>query len=342
MPAACLICLAPQAQATPAHSHLPHFRSATPTPPPRPSPQVVASAKVAAKPVPPATASSAVLLLANGASKSATVVRGKDQRRALLADGELAPPGDLGAGALGVVTSATADLADLVALGAAPGDGYVAAGDAGTWISVANAPGRMLAASTLQAGATAAGAAANPPGDASLAFAGPFVGPCKSVDDAGVETAEPCGAGAVSVGARFFEDSSLFTAAATDAGLAIIAQTSGLAGLAPASGVVVLSMSGSDPADGSLPCALANATCSVRVRVPLAGATALVAAGSPRRRLQQLVLNGTAQLACLRMEAPGAFVGLPADPSFTVTEVVPASADAANGLATCTVTRSGT
>jgi hypothetical protein len=289
-----------------------------------------------------------VLLLQNGASKSSTVNRGQQQRRSLLqADASAA---QAAASALGNVTSAVNDMADMLALGATPADGYLAAGDAGAWVSAANTVGRALNALPLQVGSTAFGvtSAIDKATNAQLQFYGQFVGFCSTVDDSGVETEQPCPAGPVTVGAQFYEDAALFADVRTAAGLPLIANASSLAGLAPASGVVVLAVSGSNNLDASLPC---SGACGVRIQLPLTGAAAEVAstaaaAANPaasRRRLHQLVLNATAQLACLRMEAgQTVFAGYPADPTYAVTEVVAASVNATNGLATCTVTRSGT
>ena len=306
---------------------------------------VVLSAKVSGKPMPPTAASSAALLLKNGASTSTAVARGKEQRRSLLAPTPSAA--DAAAWALGNITSAMDSLASSLALGATPAAGYLAAGDAGVWASAANTAGRSLAALPLQAGATAgAGAALDPLANARLTFAGPFVGPCTTVDDSGVEHSEACGTGTVSVTTTYYEDASTFTDVRTAAGASLLANKSGLTGLSAASGVVVLTVSGADPLDGSLPCAAGDAVCSVRIGLPLAGAVAVVSsnsyAASRSRRLHQLVLNSTSELACLRMEGTEVFEGFPIDPSYTVTEVVLASAQAGDGLATCSITRAGT
>lgn len=310
---------------------------------------MVASAQLAAKPLPPPAASSAALLLKNGASKSTAVVRGKELRRSLLSDVALSAA-DQASQALQAMTTSMGGLSASLALGASPAAGYLAAGDAGVWAAAASSSARGLAALPLQAGATAApGAALDAASNAQLRFAGSFVGPCTVVDDNGAESSVPCEAGPVTVAAQYYEDASIFTDARLAANLSLIANMTGLNALTPASGVVVVNVSGSDPDRGLLPCA-PGAACSVRIALPLTGAVAevssngsLAAPAASRRRLQQLVINDTSELACLRIAGLDAYQGYPADPAFQVTEVVLGSAsNSSDGQATCTVTLTGT
>jgi len=74
-------------------------------------------------------------------------------------------------------------------------------------VSVANHPGQALSDSALQVGPAVSSdaAASGAHSDVQLSFVGPLVAPCPYTNDTGAELWEPCGAGLVTVTAKYFQ-----------------------------------------------------------------------------------------------------------------------------------------
>ncbi|GBF88175.1 hypothetical protein Rsub_00887 [Raphidocelis subcapitata] len=242
-----------------------------------------------------------------------------------------------------------ARVARLLARGAQPGQGYLAAGDGGLYVAAANQPGLALPGLSIRLGV--------PSLEAALAFSGPFAGPCAFALDNGGRRLALCGAGVATVTARYHEargsDAAAFIASGSleleaggrsSGGDAPGSGGSAAAGSGPspvaASGALVVSVSGGDAETGGLPCQRPGA-CTISLSLPLATGGSGRRRGARRRRgrrsLQQLLpapqLEG-ATLVCARVASTAAAGAVSEAGGFWLS-------GAANGTATCTVARSG-
>ncbi|GBF98657.1 hypothetical protein Rsub_11651 [Raphidocelis subcapitata] len=282
---------------------------------------LLSAVEISGKPLLPAAATAAVRLFKAGAptaaaAPAAAVTRGVaavDEAKQRAAIGKMRG-----------MTDRLAAIAGFMAGGAA----FVPAGAAGAYVSVATAPGAALG--DIAVGPTA-GAAAPTASDARVALSGPLVGPCPTIAADGTEGTEPCATGAVRVAAQYYEDATLFTAVRSDAGLRLL-NSSDTSDPLLGSGAVVVSVSGSDPITGALPCDAAG-ECKLSIKLPAAPVLPAAAAAA-RRRLLATVYD----YKCVRMDGDTAFKLEDATTAFSAD----AAAPAADGTVTCTTTRAGT
>lgn len=192
--------------------------------------------------------------------------------------------------------------------------------------SLPRLPPRLL----LQAG-DAAGADKTelaPDVNAVVTFDGNFAGPCTTTALNGTESTAPCADGSVRVSVQYYEDADLFTATKEEP----LLTAAGLDAIEVVSGVVSLSMSGQDDADGGLPCAGGPGNgCAADMSLPLFEAP-----------------NASKPIVCLRVEGlpdgPTSFAGYPngSGSGYSLAKVLPADTDALpTGAGVCRASRGG-